>query len=131
MALSSQQTATLPLTIEVNLILPRNCGPQSNDSASKIPVMEIQIDSQGRSFIIVECGGRSGKLYVDKSYKLPGNKGYEKCVEHNDNLVAPQECESLCGMKAMKAWKKSIKHRTHPLLTYISSGVLTDMQGTS
>jgi len=49
-------------------------------------------------------------------------------MEYNDNLVAPQEFESLCGMKAMKAWEKSIKHRTHLLLTYISSGVLTDKE---
>ena len=43
---------------------------------------------------------------ICKFYKLPGNKGYEKCIQYNKSLVAPHEFESMCGMKAMKVSKK-------------------------
>jgi len=104
--------------------MPRARGALLTDDS---PVrMDVQVDAQGRRYIVVVCGGRSGNMYLDKFYKLPGNKGYEKCIYYNSTFVAPHEFESICGMKAMKAWKKSIKHNSHPLLTYMSSGVLSD-----
>ena len=110
-ALSSQQPVTSALDSKGHpnrTKRPRpSDSPQSTDVASEMPMMEVQI---GCSFVVVECGGRSSKLYLDKFYKLPGNKGYEKCIAYNDNILVPQEFESVCGMKAMKAWKKSIHH---------------------
>ena len=69
--------------------------------------MDVQVDAQSCRYIVV-CGGRSGNMYLGKFYKLPGNKGYEKCIQYNKSLVAPHEFESMCGMKAMKVSKKSI-----------------------
>ena len=63
---------------------------------------------------------------MDKFIKLDGIKGYAKCIEYNGKLVAPQEFEALTGMKAMKCWKKSIKHHHQPLLTYLDAGTLVD-----
>jgi len=72
------------------------------------------------------CGSRSGNLILDKFYKLEGIKGYSKCIKHDGKLVAPQEFEAISGMKAMKSWKKSLKHKCQPLLTYLNSGALKD-----
>ena len=139
MALSSQPTTTLASdgdrqSNRFKRHKPSD-SPQSTDTSSEAnlaadngPVLDVQADAQGRRYIVVVCGGRSGNMYLDKFYKLPGNKGYEKCILYNDSFVAPHEFESICGMKAMKAWKKSIKHNSHPLLTYLSSGILSDSE---
>jgi len=56
-------------------------SPQSTDTSGEgalptddNPVMDVQIDAQGCRYIVVACGGRSGNMYLDKFYKLPGNK---------------------------------------------------------
>jgi len=49
-----------------------------------------------------------------------------KCIEYNGKLISPKEFEAAAGMKAMKSWKKSLKHRGQPLLTYLNSGFLKD-----
>ena len=67
--------------------------------------LNIQEDLQGCKYIEVVCGGRTGKLVLDKFCKLERNKGYDKCVEYNNKLVLPQELEVIGGMKAMKCWK--------------------------
>jgi len=84
----------------------------------------MQESPQGRKYIEVVCGGRSGRLILDKFIKLDGNKGYAKCIQYNGKLVAPQEFEAMSCMKAMKCWKKSIKHNHQPLLTYLDAGTL-------
>ena len=66
-------------------------------------------------------------MFLNKFYKLQGNKGFEKCIEYNGKLLAPHEFETVCGMKAAKAWKKSLKHKSHPLQDYMSSGLLTEV----
>ena len=68
----------------------------------------------------------TGKLFLNKFYKLQGNKGFEQCIEYNIKLLAPQEFDSACGMKAVKAWKKSLKHKFYPLLDSINSGSLSE-----
>ena len=40
--------------------------------------------------------------------------------------MPPQDFESLAGTKAMKSWKKFLKHKGQPLLTYLTSGALKD-----
>ena len=88
--------------------------------------IDVEDDAKGCKYIEVVCGGRTGKLMLDKFCKLEGNKGYTKCIEYNGKLMPPQDFESLAGMKAMKSWKKSLKHKSQPLLTYLTSGALKD-----
>ena len=51
--------------------------------------LDAQTDLQGRKYIEVVCGGRTGRLILDKFVKLDGNKGYGKCIEYSSKLVAP------------------------------------------
>ena len=57
--------------------------------------LDIQTDSQNRRYIVVCCAGRSGRLFLNKFYKLQGNKGFEKCIEYNGKILAPHEFESI------------------------------------
>jgi len=109
---------------------PNDQSPLSEGCATSkegIGSLEVQFDSQDRRYIVVSCAGRPGKLFLNKFYKLQGNKGFEKCIEYNSKLLAPQEFKSACGMKAMKAWEKSLKHKSLPLLDYINSGLLVEI----
>ena len=63
---------------------------------------------------------------LDKFHKPEGSKGYSKCIEYGGKLVAPQEFEAIGGMKATKSWKRSLKHKCKPLLTYFNSGALNE-----
>ena len=113
---------------------PNDQSPLSEGCATSkegIGSLEVQFDSQDRRYIVVSCAGRPGKLFLNKFYKLQGNKGFEKCIEYNSKLLAPQEFESACGMKVMMAWKKYLKHKSLPLLDYISSGLLVEFDPTS
>jgi len=109
---------------------PNDSSPQSKEGATQTvekEPLDIQTDSQNRRYIIVCCAGRSGRLFLNKFYKLQCNKGFEKCIGYNGKLLAPHEFEFICGMKSSKAWKKSLKHNSHPLNGYMSSGVLTEV----
>lgn len=106
--------------------LKRKKPSDSPETSPQKVEMDVEEDTQGRKCIGIMCGGRSAKLILDKFYKLEGNKGYAKCIEYNGKLISPQEFEAIAGMKAMKSWKKSIKHKSQPLLTYLTSGTLKD-----
>ena len=93
-------------------------SPTANGNSTTITRDEIDLkeDTQGRKYIEVLCGGRTGKLLLNKFHKLEGSKGYSKCIEYGGRLVAPQEFEAIGGMKATKSWKRSLKHKCKPLL---------------
>ena len=69
--------------------------------------IDVEDDAKGCKFIEVVCGGRTGKLMLDKFCKLEVNKWCTKCIEYNGKLMPPQDLEFLGGTKAMKSWKKS------------------------
>ena len=96
----------------------------NNLAIADVAEIDVGEDTEGRKYIEVVCGGRTGKLILNKFHKLEGNKGYTKCIEYNDKIIPPQEFEAIAGMKAMKSWKKSLKHKGQPLLTYLNSGAL-------
>ena len=85
--------------------------------------LSIQEDLQGRKYIEIVCGGRSGRLILDKFLKLESNKWYGKCIT---SLFPPQEIEAIACMKVMKCWKKSLKHNGQPLFFYLKSGALKE-----
>ena len=80
-------------------------SPSQQCSKDQSLALDIQEDLLGRKYIEVVCGGRTGKLVLDKFCKLEGKKGYGKCVEYSNKLVPPQEFEAIGGMNAMKCWK--------------------------
>ena len=63
-------------------------------------------DKTGRSYIEVNCGDISGRLYLENLKRMPNSRALEKCILSNNTLYTPQEFESLGGKKTNKAWKK-------------------------
>jgi len=66
-------------------------SPQSKGCTTCKEGMESldgQFDSQDQRYIVVSCAGRSGKLFLNKFYKLQSNKGFEKCIKYSTKLLA-------------------------------------------
>ena len=66
-------------------------SPQASVNSLAIAEIDVEEDTEGRKYIEVVCGGRTGKLILNKFHKLEGNKRYTKCIEYNGEIIPTQE----------------------------------------
>ena len=59
----------------------------NNLAIADVAEIDVEEDTEGRKYIEVVCGGRTGKLILNKFRKLEGNKGYTKCIEYNGKII--------------------------------------------
>ncbi len=52
--------------------------------------LNVEVDKQGKRYIMVSCGEERGRLYLEKLGKLKGSKSWGKCIVTKDKTITPK-----------------------------------------